>query len=351
MDEKSSDAVKDMDGVHEQQMFTLAVAEIKPKDETLSLKVGGVEVLPYLAGSAAIGAVLLVSRAIFGGGKKESRSDASVVMNSEEFERLIAAAVKDKVFVSPTWWNPPPSSFASDSVKEAKKAEAELLLSKIEQQKNLGKDYSLEDIIRLRGLSQESGAALKPKTVGESLGLSSLLPFLHHSFDSGARDAIFKTAVEAAVIYAQDQTDMSGEAALLASFDGGEKPETRFITALAGDLGLEDERAVLITQGVAASAARARLLDAVKSLKENNEMDALVALIKLSNLVQHIPVLQANGPEPELIASSLRNASSIEERKKILYLLGQLYLEGASVWTYMLGFGPSNATSSSVRDV
>ena len=145
------------------------------------------------------------------------------------------------------------------------------------------------------------------------------------------------------MIYAQDQTDMAGEAALLSSFDGGEKPETRFITALSGDLGLEEERAVLITQGVIAAAARARLLDAVKSLKESNEMEVLVSLIKLSSLVQHIPVLQADGPEPELIASSLKNASSVEERKKILYLLGQLYLEGATVWTSMLGFRAETA--------
>jgi hypothetical protein len=145
------------------------------------------------------------------------------------------------------------------------------------------------------------------------------------------------------VIYAQDQTDMAGEAALLSSFEGGEKPETRFITALAGDLGLEEERAVLITQSVVAAAARARLLDAIKSLKENNEMEMLVSLIKLSSLVQCIPVLQADGPEPELIASSLKNASSGEERKKILYLLGQLYLEGATLWTAMLGFRAETA--------
>ena len=160
---------------------------------------------------------------------------------------------------------------------------------------------------------------------------------------SGARDAIFKAAVEATVTYAQDETDASGESSLLSSYDGGEKSETRFITALAGDLSLEDDRAILITRGVVASTARARILDAVKSLKENNEMDALLALIKLSNLMQHLPVLSPYGSEPELIASSLKNASSVDERKKILYLLGQLYLDGAAIWTAMLGFRPETA--------
>ena len=79
-------------------------------------------------------------------------------------------------------------------------------------------------------------------------------------------------------------------------------------------------------------------------------MDALVALIKLSNLIQHIPVLQADGPELELICSSLKNASSVEERKKILYLLGHLYLEGATLWTAMLGFRQAVVAATEVKD-
>jgi hypothetical protein len=173
MDERETDqeVAKSAQG---QQMFTVAVAaEARPRSESLSLKVGGVEVLPYLAGTAAIGTVALVSRAMFGGSKDVPEPVAPAVMDSTEFERLITLAnnVKGiKTIESPSWWNPPPSSFASDFVKESKKLDAEFLLTKIEQQKNLGLDYSLEDIIKLRGLCQEGGVTLKPKTVGESPG-------------------------------------------------------------------------------------------------------------------------------------------------------------------------------------
>jgi hypothetical protein len=166
--------------------------------------VGDVEIVPYLVWSLAFAAVAFISRTVMDrmsdskrtggrwvydrslGGKKVWVTDATATQTipvapakiaSDEFDRLVTVAAsrassrrEAKAFVSPSWWNPPHSSFASESVKEAKKLDAEFLLTKIEQQKNLGLDYSLEDIIKLRGLCQEGGVTLKPKTVGESSG-------------------------------------------------------------------------------------------------------------------------------------------------------------------------------------
>lgn len=47
-------------------------------------------------------------------------------------------------------------------------------------------------------------------------------------------------------------------------------------------------------------------LQAVKYLKESNEMDALVALMHLSSLLMYLPALAEGTAEPELIASSLQ---------------------------------------------
>ena len=108
--------------------------------------------------------------------------------------------------------------------------------------------------------------------------------------------------MEAAVAYAQGRTDYG----LSLGDQGSNYPETRFLTGLALDLNLDEERAVsFVSSGVAAS-CRARLLEAVKCLKEDKEMDVLMSLIKLSSLAQNLPALNSGDSEPELIASSLQ---------------------------------------------
>ena len=51
-------------------------------------------------------------------------------------------------------WNPAPLPYAADSVREAKQAEADRLLSRLDQAKNRGEDYSLTDILQLRATCQ-----------------------------------------------------------------------------------------------------------------------------------------------------------------------------------------------------
>ena len=61
-------------------------------------------------------------------------------------------------------------------------------------------------------------------------------------------------------------------------------------------------------------------MQAVKYLKENNEMEALVALIKLSSLVTNLPALEVGASEPELIASSLqvRNEHVMQQKCNVV---------------------------------
>jgi hypothetical protein len=112
------------------------------------------------------------------------------------------------------------------------------MLARIEQAKNRGEDYSIADILQLRRICQEGGVSVRPKTVG-------------------AQNAIYKAAVDAAVMYAQDRTNLQ-----ISLGDGdSECPETRLLSALAADLNLSEERAVALIRASTAAACRARLLD------------------------------------------------------------------------------------------
>lgn len=78
---------------------------------------------------------------------------------------------------------------------------------------------------------------------------------------TGGRESIFRTAVEAAAEAAQrrDTTRLDGAS------------PCRWVAAVAGDLGMEDQRAVTLILAVATSATRARLLDvSILDLKYSN---------------------------------------------------------------------------------
>ena len=80
----------------------------------------------------------------------------------------------------------------------------------------------------------------------------------------GARDAIFRSVVDASIAYAQDRTGLSVESL---GDQNSDFPETRLMTALAADLNLEEERAVGFVRAGVAAAARARLLEVSVEIK------------------------------------------------------------------------------------
>ncbi|GAX85749.1 hypothetical protein CEUSTIGMA_g13164.t1 [Chlamydomonas eustigma] len=353
----------------EEQHRKLRADQILSRGETqstfpASLKLAGIDVFPAVVWGLLAVLGLFFSRSMlqtFGsqskpkgrwvydrslGGKKVFVEDVSgqlplsPVTNGEikefDFDRLasIASAARSsatevKPFAIPTWWNP--SFYLSPGEDEQKKRqdEANLLIQKIEQSKNRGEDYKFEDILLLRAICQEGGVSVRPKTVG-------------------GRDAIYRTAVEAVILYAQDR----GSSGTLSTTDmASDHPETRLLSALSSDLNMPEERAVgFITSGVA-SACRARLVEAIKFLKEEDEMGALTALIKLASLVQNLPVLEVSSPEPEMVASSLKDTSTVDERQKIFYLLGQIDIERAALYASLLGFDPNLVVAKLKNDM
>ncbi|KXZ55015.1 hypothetical protein GPECTOR_3g178 [Gonium pectorale] len=249
----------------------------------------------------------------------------------EDFERLAsfaaAARTADPSAPSssaasslPAWWDPPPVLYASEATKAARAEEAARLLARIESAKISGRDYALSEIRELRRVCQSGHVTVRPKTVG-------------------AREGIFRTAVEAAVEAAQ----RGGNEALDDASPG------RWVTAVATDLGMEEGRAVEIARAAAAVAARGRLLDAVTNLRSGSTDEAVFALARLAQLLQRFPALERGGPQVSMVASQLAGRTKLEEREAMLYLLLQLYEGGAGVAAELLGFDPQ-AAKNPLRD-
>ncbi|GLI60427.1 hypothetical protein VaNZ11_002580 [Volvox africanus] len=250
-------------------------------------------------------------------------------LKDEEFDRLasFAAAARtapgskttttsssssSATFSLPSWWDPPPVLYASASKKAARAEEAARLLNRLESAKVAGRDYELDDIRALRRACQDGHVSVKPKTVG-------------------GRDAIYRTAVEAAVEAAQSRNSDT--------LDGVSPP--RWVAGVAKDLNMEEQRAVGIVAGVAASAVRARLLDAVSCLRSGNTSEAVYSLARMASLLELLPVLQPGAVQVEAVASSLRDRSSVPERQMLFHLLAQLCEEGAEGAAELLGFDPA----------
>ncbi|GLC33970.1 hypothetical protein PLESTM_000139300 [Pleodorina starrii] len=252
-------------------------------------------------------------------------------LKDEEFERLASFAAAARTapaltgggsetasssssgaaFSLPDWWDPPPVLYASAAKKAARAEEAARLMSRLEGAKMAGRDFELEDIRALRSACQDGHVSVKPKTVG-------------------GRDAVYRAAVEAAVEAAQSRN----------TSPLGEVSPPRWVAGVAADLGMEDARAVGIVAAVAASAVRARLLDAVTCLRSGNTSEAVYALARMASLLELLPVLQPGAVQVEAVASSLRDRSSVSERQMMFHLLAQLYEEGAEVAAELLGFDP-----------
>ncbi|KAJ9517899.1 hypothetical protein QJQ45_004187 [Haematococcus lacustris] len=233
-------------------------------------------------------------------------------------------------FEVPSWWNPGPRFVPDQSTRAARKADADRLLSRIETNKNRGQDYALSDILKLRQLCQEGCVSVSPRTVG-------------------SRDAIYRAAVEAAVSYSSDPIE--------SGIDLGDLPPTRFLSALANDLGLSEDKAVAAVCGLVAATTRARLLEALASIKAGAagvpgaETEAVLAIIRLTSLLQKLPVLSMTGNEVPLIADSLQTSFDVEERRKAFYLFGQLFPEAAALGAALLGFQPNLVVPQLMKDM
>jgi len=266
----------------------------------------------------------------------------------------------------PAWWeSAQPARLAGlDAASKAEaRGEARRLLGRLEQAKNAGEDYPLAALLALRRACQQAGTApagealVEPRTVG-------------------GRDALYRAAVDAAVLAAGEP----GAVDL-----GGEDP-LRLCAGVAGDLGVADARAVSLLRGRLAGAARARVVEAIAALgrgdgdgggsdsdgddgRRGADGDALVALAKLSALLEGLPGVlggeaapsghetgdgQGQGaaagarsspvaPEVELVAGELNAWAPVAARERVLALFCQVDPQRAALVARLLDFDPAVA--------
>lgn len=131
------------------------------------------------------------------------------------------------------WERPGILPVSGESERAARRAEAERILRRVEAAKNRGEDYALPDILALRSACMAAGgASLETRTVG-------------------ARDAIYKAAVEAGIKSCLEPgvVDLGGYSPL------------RLAAGVASDVSLPERRAVSTLCGAVAGACRARIVE------------------------------------------------------------------------------------------
>jgi len=117
---------------------------------------------------------------------------------------------------------------------------------------------------------------------------------------------------------------------------GGETP-LRLAAGLAGDPQIPDERAITMLTGWVAGACRTRIVDAIAALKEYKDADALMALSKLSALLESLPVLEPDSTNVELIADELEGWAEPALRSRVLELAGEADPKKKAVVAAMVG--------------
>ncbi|KAL3159780.1 hypothetical protein ABBQ38_010187 [Trebouxia sp. C0009 RCD-2024] len=212
----------------------------------------------------------------------------------------------------PSWWDPPPSVHVDQRYKDQTSSQARTILRQMEDGKLLsGRDYPTSALVSLRQTCADSGAVVKAQT------------------PSGG-DAIFRAGVEAAVSAAMEP----GQGASL----GGASPP-RFVSGLAHDLGLADEKAGSMAVAVVAARLRSLLKDAAAASRKGDEIEELDQLVRVVGLLDKFP-LPPSSPQADMIAAAVQQRATLQERQALFFTYGGMEPNTASVMAEMLGFNP-----------
>ena len=253
-------------------------------------------------------------------------------MSDVDFDRLAAAAsskaagssgssgsggaAADAQWEPPAWWDRPGVlPVGSEAERAARFAEAERLLRRVEAAKNRGEDFDLDAILALRSACMAAGgASLEARTVG-------------------ARDAIFRAAVDAGVRACLEP----------GSVDLGGYSPLKLAAGVASDVSLPERRAVSTLQGAVAGACRGRIVDAIAAAEKGDDSGALLALAQLGALLDGMPVLAPGSPEVELVADELNSWASVAAREKLLLLMVQIDEGHADLAARLMDLNPDIA--------
>lgn len=211
--------------------------------------------------------------------------------------------------VAPVWFAPPqPVKYVSKDSKVELQKQADGLLKKLQNEKvELGQDYSLRGLVDLRQTCHSGG------------GLT-----VTASTQSG-RDSMLRMAVKHS--FGNPKSSL-----------GGYEP-SRFVSGLATDLGVPEERAITIVHAEIAAMCRNALIDAEAAFRAQDEGLLSRSLSKIMHALQSFP-LPSSSAEMEMVGRSVMRTTSLEFRKAVFFSAGSVDLSIAPVVAEMLGFQP-----------
>lgn len=220
----------------------------------------------------------------------ESRSEREMVKKMKNQQQY---AQRKEARSLPSWW-PPPDVAPVVSADEYKFAQfqANTLLKVIMDNRMNGRDFSIEEIVQLRRICKTSGVVVSFQTVN-------------------VRDSFYRAAVNFVLDTCSSLTGSS-------SFVGvGGEEATRFIAGLAGNIGIEADRAVIMVNAAIAARTRSMFLQAWALKMQARNAEAYELFLKLSQIYSLFP-LDRNSPEMEMAAESLKSHLKLEERKELV---------------------------------
>lgn len=207
------------------------------------------------------------------------------------------------------WWAPPqPVKYVSKDRRDDLQKQADGLVRKLQNEKvELGQDYSLRDLVDLRQTCNNGG------------GLT-----VTASTQSG-RDSMLRMAVKHSLEHPKSSL-------------GGYEP-SRFVSGLAVDLCVPEDRAITIVHAEIASMCRNALIDAEAAFRAQDERLLSRSLSKILRALQSFPI-PSGSAEMEMVGRSVMRTTSLEFRKAVFFSAGSVDLSIAPVVAEMLGFQP-----------
>lgn len=245
-------------------------------------------------------------------GGDEARKQKTVpgyLSGSDEDAEVAALGIKAPEKVAPVWFAPPqPVKYVGKDRKMELQKQADGLVKKLQNEKvELGQDYSLRGLVDLRQTCH-SGGGLTVTTSTQS-----------------GRDSMLRMAVK---------HSLGNPKSSLAGYE-----PSRFVSGLATDLGVPQERAITIVHAEIASMCRNALIDAEAAFRAEDEGLLSRSLSKILHALQSFP-LPSGSAEMEMVGRSVMRTTSLEFRKAVFFSAGSVDLSIAPVVAEMLGFQP-----------
>lgn len=210
---------------------------------------------------------------------------------------------------TPMWYAPPAGAgYVSASRRDELQKQANSLVRQLQNQKvESGLDYSLSELVSLRLTCHKGGGlTVTPST-------------------QSGRDSMLRMAVK---------HSLSNPSSSL----GGYEP-ARFVSGIASDIGVPQERAVTIVHAEIASMCRNSLIDAEAAFRSQDEPLLSRSLSKVIHALQNFPI-PVGSAEMDMVGRSVMQSTSLEFRKAVFFSAGAIDLSIAPIIAEAVGFDP-----------